>query len=135
MTRNGTNGTLWIPSQLVTVLNNFGPVIRSHVVSFFGSDSDDDIDKTTVDVEILVEGVVDEGRIGGVVAVGTKASTLLPTIDSRRIVNKHHWIIMIEVVVICYTLETADTGDDLCLFCISLILCTYHPIFSRSSVD
>ena len=113
MTRNGTNGTLWIPSQLVTVLNNFGPVIRSHVVSFFGSDSDDDIDKTTVDVEILVEGVVDEGRIGGVVAVGTKASTLLPTIDSRRIVNKHHWIIMIEVVVICYTLETADTGDDL----------------------
>ena len=37
--RSGTSGTEWIPSQLVTVLKSFGPVMRSQVVSFFFSDN------------------------------------------------------------------------------------------------
>lgn len=37
--RSGTSGTEWIPFQLVTVLNSFGPVILSQVVSFLASGS------------------------------------------------------------------------------------------------
>ena len=35
--RRGTSGTECIPCQFVTVLNSLGPVMRSHVVSFFVS--------------------------------------------------------------------------------------------------
>ena len=92
MTRSGTSGTLWMPSQFVTVLKSLGPVIRSHVVSFFGSE---DIDKMVLPLDtVRWEGMVVLIVVGGANAVTELA--WLPTKD-RRIVTKNHWIIMIAV--------------------------------------